>query len=96
MAFQRLSILAEAFSETQKLAVWNKGTVIQGYDPRIWRRDMCGYAMKYDKYGVCGEYGWEIDHIRPVAKGGSDDLFNLQPLFWENNRRKGDTFPWYG
>jgi hypothetical protein len=28
-----------------------------------------------------------------VAKGGSDDLANLQPLQWQNNRTKGDTWP---
>ena len=38
-------------------------------------------------------WGWEIDHIKPVSKGGTDDLSNLQPLQWENNRRKGDNYP---
>ncbi len=37
--------------------------------------------------------GWEIDHIKPVAKGGGDELSNLQPLQWQNNRKKGDDFP---
>ena len=38
--------------------------------------------------------GWEIDHIKPVARGGSDDLSNLQPLYWETNRNKGDQYPY--
>jgi hypothetical protein len=31
--------------------------------------------------------------IRPVAAGGGDELENLQPLQWENNRHKSDLWP---
>ena len=65
------------------------------FDKRIWRYDKCGSIMKYSDYGnTDSEYGWEIDHIIPTSKGGSDNLDNLQPLQWENNRKKGDTSPW--
>lgn len=37
--------------------------------------------------------GWEIDHIVPVAKGGSDNLSNLQALLCTNNRHKADNYP---
>lgn len=82
-------------TENLKLAVWRKGRVIAGYDPSVWRQDICGHAMKYqDHDNTNSKFGWEIDHIKPVAKGGTDDLTNLQPLYWKNNRRKGDTYPW--
>ena len=56
--------------------------------------DKCGSLMKREKYGKTENYGWEIDHIKPVSKGGTDDLANLQPLYWENNRKKADIYPW--
>ena len=37
----------------------------------------------FDKYGdTSSDYGWEIDHIKPVARGGTDNLNNLQALYW--------------
>lgn len=82
-------------SEELKRAVWRKGRVISGYDPGTWRHDVCGNVMKYSEHGNNNsDVGWEIDHIRPVSRGGTDELNNLQPLQWEENRRKGDTYPW--
>jgi len=74
--------------------VWNKGRIEATHDPQHARKDACGHWIQRDQYGTEGKFGWEIDHIVPVAKGGSDDLSNLQPLFWETNRQKGDTWPW--
>lgn len=83
------------FGNTTVGAVWEKGAPIQNYDPALWRRDKCGHAIKRTEYGnTQSQYGWEVDHMKPVAKGGSDDLNNLQPLFWETNRDKSDTYPW--
>ena len=82
--------------EDLKLAVWKKGLPIEGYDAAVWRRDICGTVMKYSEHGnTSSEHGWEIDHIKPTALGGKDTLDNLQPLQWENNRAKGDTYPWH-
>lgn len=84
-----------SFAEYTKLIVWNKGRIIPNFSPVIWRWDACGNVMKWVEYGNRNSaYGWEIDHVLPVAKQGSDDFSNLQPLNWENNARKSDNFPW--
>lgn len=50
--------------------------------------------MRFEDYGTTkSDHGWETDHIKPVALGGTDNPDHLQPLQWENNEEKGDIFP---
>lgn len=73
--------------------VWQKAQVVLGCDATRVRKDACGAWIARDQYGQTSSNGWEIDHIVPVAAGGPDTMDNLQPLHWENNRHKGDSFP---
>jgi 5-methylcytosine-specific restriction endonuclease McrA len=91
MRTQNTDSSGRGFSDSVVQAVWDKGRAIDGYDPNAWRRDAYGTPMKRPDYGRTDKKnGWEVDHVYPVAAGGGDELTNMQPLQWENNRKKGD------
>ena len=84
------------FSDDIILMVWRKGKVVLGYDSSKYRQDEAGAWIAFDHYGnTDSDFGWEIDHIYPKSKGGSDRLDNLQPLQHQNNRAKGDSTTGY-
>jgi hypothetical protein len=80
------------FDAATILGVWNRARIAPGRDPGRFRLDACGAVIEFASYGVTNRFGtgWEIDHIYPVAHGGTDALDNLQALQWENNRAKSD------
>lgn len=76
--------------------VWEKGRTVEGFDPNIIRKDFCNAWIMRNEYANCDSvFGWEIDHVYPESLGGDDNILNLRPMQWENNRAKGDDFPNY-
>lgn len=69
--------------------VREKAKEMRGKDPDVWRKDKYDNKIRFGSYGAEREYDWEIDHKNPKDKGGSNRLRNLQPLNWEENRKKG-------
>lgn len=85
-----------SFTEATIQAVWEKAIPVAGFNPAFVRKDTCGAFIERKQYGnTSSKYGWEIDHIKPVSKDGPDVLSNLQPLQWENNRHKSDSYPYW-
>ena len=69
--------------------VWQKGTIVGGYEQTKYRKDQCGAWITRSEFGNRNSiYGWEVDHITPLSQNGSDQLSNLRPLHWQNNVRR--------
>ena len=71
-------------------SAWERAATIRGQNPDTWRRDEEGNRIRKASYGTLGDYGWEVDHRNPVAKGGTDNPRNLRALHHEANREKSD------
>ena len=72
--------------------VWECAKPIRGCDPSTYRQDPYGNKISYNCYGKgCSNLGWDIDHITPQHRGGSDNIRNLQALQSHTNRSKGDS-----
>ena len=77
---------------SKKDQAWEKAETIRGKNPDVWRKDQQGNKIRKSSYGTTGEFGWEFDHKKPKSKGGSDSSRNIQPLHWEENRKKSDKY----
>ena len=69
--------------------VWKKAKEFSNMNPDKTRKDPYGKRIFRIRYGKQGYGGWQIDHIVPRAKGGSDHISNLQALSTKRNESKG-------
>lgn len=80
-------------SEGNKEHVWQKAKPVRGKNPNQYRRDSKGNVIYKAAYGRNSPMGWEVDHVTPKSKGGSDAKRNLQALQTTANRKKSDKLP---
>lgn len=80
------------FSRDRLQQVWEKGTSISGKKADLYRSDIYGNQMYKHSYGKDSAMGWTVDHSKPVSKGGTDHLNNLQPMNTSANKSKGNKY----
>ena len=78
-------------NKTQINKVWSSAKVVRGKDSDVYRQDPYGKIMYKKSYGKNSDMGWEVDHIKPQSKGGSDATRNLQALNSGINKSKGNS-----
>ena len=81
------------FKPAELDAIWEKANPAST-QPAVFRKDAAGAWIKRSDYGrQDSEYGWEVDHIKPLSKNGETKLYNLRPLLHQYNASKGDSYP---
>lgn len=80
-------------TKKQKDVAWDNASKARGKNPDTWRRDPYRNLIRKGSYGTNGEFGWEVDHINPKSKGGSDSSKNIQALNAKKNRSLSDKYP---
>ncbi len=81
--------------------VWNKAVNCDcGDEPQdsSWDHKLCGICEKImvwnahesEKTQKNSKYRWNIDHIRPLSKGGKNNIGNLHAVHVECNQNKAD------
>lgn len=85
-----------SFSENTIEDVWKKGITVEGYNPELYRQDVCeAWMMRTEYDNMNSALGWQIDRVLPLSKGGGDDLVNLRPMQHQNKASKSDDYPIY-
>ena len=49
------------YSNKKLNLIWNKGKIVLGRDPNLYREDVYGYLMYRYSYGKYVPLGWEVD-----------------------------------
>ena len=70
---------------------YNNDTLNHIYDKTNGCCAYCGKKLAFNNYGVpYARANWEVDHVKPVSRGGPDHISNLIAACFDCNRSKSD------
>ena len=81
------------YSDERLDQIWDKCLTIKCKNPDLYRKDKYGNEIYRYSYGKTSAMGWNVDHSKPQALGGTDHLNNLQPMNSRVNSSKGKQYP---
>jgi hypothetical protein len=74
-----------SWTELEIQSAWDKGYLVERFDPRKWRKDACGAWISREQYGNRNSrFGWEVVCPPPATPGEAVNPSRLQPLQWKN------------
>ena len=76
-------------SQTNINKLWEKCPEVRGKDSDLYRKGANGDVIYKNSYGKNSQMGFQVDHIKPKSRGGSDCIVNLQLVNSHYNMSKG-------
>jgi hypothetical protein len=90
------SQLQTTLFEDLKRAAWARTSPVSETAAASWefRKDCLGNLVRYNDYGRRNSpFGWELEYIVPLRRGGSADPENLQALHWKASAARSEAVP---
>ncbi|MDR3249988.1 MAG: hypothetical protein LBS95_02830 [Mycoplasmataceae bacterium] len=82
-------------SDAEVRKVWDNTAFGGGRNNLLFRKDVAGAYIKISEYNKETEFGWVLDLLEPLEKGGKLEVNNCLALHWKNAKaRKAKTEEW--
>ncbi|AGM26201.1 hypothetical protein SSYRP_v1c06110 [Spiroplasma syrphidicola EA-1] len=86
---------SKKLSEPEIRMIWDNTQQGGGRNNLLFRRDIAGAFIKIGELNQESEFGWVIDLLVPLDKGGKLEVNNCLAMHWKNSKaRRGTLNDW--